>query len=92
MSAGIVCLHPGVQLTGTGTLNLDQAIVAGYVNTDGSNDATVELRDGDENGPILFKWDSPIATSFWPTLCATKVLWYSVSGTGVYVMAHSTVI
>lgn len=92
MSAGIVCLHPGTQLTGTGTLSLSEAVVAGYVNTDGTNEATVELRNGSATGELIFKWDSPIATSFWPTYCMSKTLWYSVSGTGVYVMAHPTVI
>lgn len=93
MSASIVQLRAGgQQLTGTGVAKVEDIVVAGYVNTDGSTEANVELREGDASGRIIFKWDSPIATSFWPTVCKTKSVWYSVSGTGAYVMLFSVVV
>ena len=92
MSAGVVQLHAGSQITGTGTVSLDHMMVAGYVITDGTNEGNIELRDGSDSGPILFKWDSPVPTAFWPVVCPSGTMWYSVAGTGCYVMYHGVVI
>lgn len=93
MSAGIVQLRSGGRvLTGTGTITVNDAVVAGYLNTNGTDTATVELRETDASGPLIFKWNSPIATAIWPTVCAKRTVYYSVSGTDVFVLLHEVVI
>lgn len=90
MSTTIVILESGgFELTGTGTQVVNTSHVAGYLQTNGSDDATVELREDDGSGRLIFKWAGPIATSFWPTAVQSKTVWYSVSGTGVAVYLFS---
>jgi hypothetical protein len=93
MSTGIVLLHQGgVQVTGTGTANLISDRVAGYINTNGTDSGTVEIRDGDASGDLIFSWSSTTAASFWPTTCRSKTVWYSVSGTGCFATLFSVVV
>ena len=93
MTASIVMLHPdGQKLTGTGTATVTEQRVAGYLNTDGTNDATVVLKDGDASGGIIFEWTSPVATAIWPTVCPSKEVYYEVSGSGAFVMLHTVVV
>ena len=93
MTASIVALHAdGQKVTGTGTVNLRERRCAGYVNADGTNDATVILRDGSASGDLIFEWDSPIGTAFWPTVCESGVVYYDVSGTTAFVVIHSVVV
>ena len=96
MTTAIVLLDQGATtLTGTGTLDLGHFgdRVAGYCFVNGTDAGTFEFRDGASDGDLLFKWgSSTIAASFWPTMCRSKTLWYSVSGTGAYAVVSPVIV
>lgn len=80
----MVILGKGTKVTGSGTVEIEGRRVAGYICTDGTNSATVRIHDDSANGALIFHWDSAIPASFWPTLCPSGRVYYSVTGTGAH--------
>ena len=87
----MIFLGPATKVTGTDTINITGRRVAGYICTDGTNSATIQVRDGSSSGPLLFEWVSAIPASFWPTLCISGKVWYSVSGTNAFLLLHEVI-
>lgn len=90
--SSMIFLGNGTKVTGTGTLSLEGRRVAGYICADGTNTATVTVRDGSATGPLIFEWSSAIPASFWPTLAASGDVYYSVAGTNAYLLLHEVVL
>ena len=80
----MVLLGKGTKVTGSGTLTIEGRRVAGYICTDGTNSASVQVHDASAGGDLIFHWDSAIPASFWPTLCKSGTVYYSITGTGAY--------
>lgn len=71
-------------ISGTGTVELNASTVGGVlVTTDGSNAATVILRDKDSNGEIIIDYSGKEA--IWIDgcfYCQSGTAYYNISGTG----------
>lgn len=87
----MIFLGNGTKVTGSGTKAIEGRRVAGYICADGTNTATVQVRDGSSTGDLIFEWSSAIPASFWPTLCTSGNVWYSVSGTNAYLLLHEVI-
>ena len=74
-------------ITGTGYLRLTNNLIGGIlVNADGTNAASITLRDGSNTGPVLFSYSSkqPLFIQN-PIRCNSNQIYYSISGTGTSV-------
>lgn len=72
------------QVSGTNSVNLDGNLLGGFLLTaDGTNLATITLRDGDASGTILVQLSSVDSLGFTaPIRAESGVVHYVISGTG----------
>lgn len=81
-------------ITGNGTVEMSGHTFGGVLITaDGTNDATIIVRDGSSTGRFLFKLvgKTPGAILM-PIRSNSKTLYYSISGTNAAAMLYESVI
>ncbi len=71
-------------ITGTGTLELESTTLGGVlVSTDGTNAATVIIKDEDNDGETIISYSGKEAVWIDGTFdCQSGIAYYSISGTG----------
>ena len=74
----------GGQLSGTGNIKLDGSPILGAVNisADGTNNATIIVRENDSAGDIVFHQVTKSPMYVAAPMKATEIIYYDVSGTG----------
>lgn len=84
MEAGHLATISEGAIAGTGTIDLSGPVFGGVdVNADGTNAATVIIRDNDATGEILVHCITTVGKTFFgPFRAASKKIYYSISGTG----------
>jgi len=88
--ANIKSLTTSGAVTGTGTLKLNGNIFAGYkLNGDGTNTATLIVRDGSASGEILVDTSTIQGEKVTEPMRTSGSVYYSVGGTGGDAMLYS---
>jgi len=81
--AEIYSLTPGGAVTGSGTLTLPSKKFAGYkLNGDGTNTATLIIRDVNSSGPILVDTSTIQGEKVTEPMRCAGTIHYTVGGTG----------
>lgn len=74
-------------VTTTGTVTVKSRLLAGYkLNADGTNLATLVLKDGGSSGSVMFDTNSVIGEHVISPMRCSGVVYYSVSGTNADLM------
>lgn len=70
-------------ITGTGTVSINSKVLGGYkLNADGTNLATLTIRDNDVSGKILYSTKTTVGEKVTePVDLSNKQVYYDVSGT-----------
>ena len=77
-------------VTGTGTIDLDSDTFGGYkLNGDGTNTATLIIRDGSVSGDIMIDTQTIQGEEIIKPMICTGTIYYSVGGTGGDAMLYS---
>lgn len=71
-------------ITGSNTIDLDGNLFGGFdLNADGTNAATIEIRDSDASGTVLCDSSSVVGKVFrGPIRAPSGTIYYSIAGTG----------
>lgn len=85
------------QVSGTGSFETTGAcLVAGaLISADGTNAATVTIRENNSSGKILYEVSTKISGNFilpYPVFTNYKHLYYSITGTGASAMLFEAVV
>jgi len=80
-----------VTTTGTITLGADKYLGAYKLNADGTNLATLVIKDGSSSGSVLVDTDTVIGEHVIIPMKTSGTIYYSVSGTNADVMLYEAV-